>query len=102
MFYKEQFNFRDLVAADFGLSENDQDTHTPQFLLLTKTTETATSGAAYRAIFRGRSDAGKQRDKDRKKTRRWEKRVAKAVAAQEEALLRSTTSKASSSRSSWE
>ena len=53
MFYKEQFNFRDLVAADFGLKEGDTDTHSPQFLLLTKTTETATSGAAFRAIFRG-------------------------------------------------
>ena len=117
MFYREKLNFKDMVVADFGLKENDKDTHSPQFLMLLKTTETATSGKAYREIFRGRSDVGIAKDKARRRTKKFEQKKAKVAAKaseSEESAHPTTASKsspsvpapsaepASASRSSWE
>ena len=117
MFYREKLNFKDMVAADFGLKGNDKDTHSPQFLMLLKTTETATHGKAFRDIFRGRSDIGIAKDKERRRTKRYEQKKAKAAAKaseSEESAHPTTASKTSpsvsapsappapSARSSWE
>ena len=103
MFYKEQMSFMDLTVEDFGLNANDQDTHVPQFLMLTKSPVTAAEGSEYRQIFRTRSDEGKEKDKARRNQKRHAKRQAQK---EERAFLRSSSSKASSSTtpaaSSWE
>ena len=79
MWYREQRTFRDLSVQDFGLRATDTDAHAPQFLIVTKSKEEGTTGAAYRSIFHSRSAKGKAQDKERKNRNRWAKReVAKA------------------------
>ena len=97
MWYKEQFNFENMTVEDFGLRSTDQDTHVPQFLMLTKSPIMATEGQEYRKIFRTRSDEGKQKDKDRRNRKRYEQRQAKR---QESSIMRSSSSKAASTSAS--
>ena len=63
MFYREQRTLRDLSVEDFGLRPTDTDAHVPQFLIVTKSKEEGTTGAAYRSIFHSRSAKGKAQDK---------------------------------------
>ena len=101
MFYREQRTFRDLSVEDFGLRPTDTDTHVPQFLILTKSKQTAVEGAAFREMFRTRSEAGKQKDKDRKNKNKWAKRQAikEATAALTAPQKAASTAPAASS---WE
>ena len=93
MYYKTQRNFQGLTAEDFGLRANDQDTHLPQFLMITKTAITAAEGAAYRSIFRGRSDIGRTKDKKRRNKNKSEKAALKAAQSK---------SSSGAAASSWE
>ena len=61
----------DFTAADFGLKDRDQDSHTPYLYLLRK------AEGARRADRHVRSEAGKQKDAEKRKQKLREKRARK-------------------------